>query len=57
MSVVLKIAMPASANSDQAPTTSTLEPVINAVINSLAFPFTVDIVALLNYDKPINNAK
>ena len=57
MSVVLKIAMPASANSDQAPTTSTLEPVIDAIINSLAFPFTVDIVALLNYDKPINNAK
>jgi hypothetical protein len=57
MHVVLKIAMPAFANSNQAPNTSTLKPVINAIINSLAFSFTIDIVTLFNYDKPINIAK
>jgi hypothetical protein len=54
--VVLKLAIPANANLDQAPTTSTLEPVIDAILATLNFPFRVDIVAFINYERPIINA-
>ena len=54
--VVLKLGIPANANSDQAPTTSTLEPVIDAILAALNFPFRVDIVAFINYERPIINA-
>jgi hypothetical protein len=49
--------MPTTANSDQAPTTSTLEEVLDTIIKSLSLTFPVDIVAIFNYAKPIDNVK
>jgi hypothetical protein len=55
--IILKFAMPTTANSDQAPTTSTLKEVIDSIINSLSLIFVVNIVAIFNYNKPIDNVK
>jgi hypothetical protein len=55
--VVIKIAMPTTANSDQAPTTLTLEEVLDVIITSLSLSFPIDIVAILNYAQPIDNVK
>jgi hypothetical protein len=55
--IVIKIAMPTMANSDQAPTTLTLEEVLDAIITSLSLSFPIDIVAILNYAQPIDNVK
>jgi hypothetical protein len=55
--VIIKIAMPTTANSDQAPTTMTLEEVLNAIITSLSLSFPIDVVAILNYAQPIDNVK
>ena len=55
--IILKLAMPTTVISDHAPTTSTLEEVIDTIINSLSLTFVIDIVAIFNYDKPINNGK
>jgi hypothetical protein len=49
--------MPANANSDQAPTTSTLKGVIDAIIASLSLPFNVDIITIFNYNRLIDNIK
>ncbi len=55
--VIIKIAMPATANLDQAPATLTLEEVLDTIIKSLSLTFPVDIVAIFNYAKPIDNVK
>jgi hypothetical protein len=55
--IILKFAMPTTANSDQAPTTSTLKEVIDSIINSLSLTFVVNIVAIFKYNKPINNIR
>jgi hypothetical protein len=55
--VVVKLAIPSNANSDQAPTTAILEEVINAIISHLSFTFPINIVALFNYSVPVDNAK
>jgi hypothetical protein len=55
--VMVKLAIPSNANSDQAPTTAILEEVINAIISHLSFTFPINIVALFNYLVPVNNAK
>jgi hypothetical protein len=47
--VIIKIAMPTTANSDQGPTTLTLEEVLDVIITSLSLSFPIDIVAILNY--------
>ncbi len=49
--------MLANANSNQAPATSTLKEVIDAIIASLSLPFDVDIITLFNYYRPIDNIK
>jgi hypothetical protein len=49
--------MPATANLDQAPTTSTLKEVLDTIIKSLSLTFPVNIVANFNYAKPIDNVK
>ena len=51
--IVVKIAIVASESCDQSPTTSALEPVINAIVTSLGLPFTVDRVAILSFDTAI----
>jgi hypothetical protein len=55
--IILKFAMPTTANSDQAPTTLPLKEVIDSIISSLSLTFVTNIVAIFNYDKPINNVK
>ena len=55
--VIIKIAMPAMANLDQAPTISTLEEVLDTIIKSLSLTFLVNIIAIFNYAKPIYNVK
>ena len=55
--VIIKIAMPTTANSDQGPTTLTLEEVLDVIITSLSLSFPIDIVAILNYAQPIDNIK
>jgi hypothetical protein len=49
--------MPTTANSDQAPTTLTLEEVLDAIIISLSLSFPIDIVTNFNYAQPIDNVK
>jgi hypothetical protein len=55
--IIIKIAINTTANSDQAPTTSILEEVIDTIINSLSLSFPVDIVSIINYSQPIDNVK
>ena len=55
--IIIKIAINTTANSDQAPTTSILEEVIDTIINSLTLSFPVDIVSIINYSQPIDNVK
>jgi hypothetical protein len=55
--VIIKIAMPTTANSDQAPTTLTLKEVLDAIITCLSLSFPINIVAILNYAQPIDNVK
>jgi len=55
--VIIKIAMPTTANSDQAPTTLILEEVLDTIITSLFLSCPIDIVAILNYAQPIDNVK
>ena len=51
--IVIKIAIVASDSCDQSPTTSALEPVIDAIIDSLGLPFPIDRVAILSFDTAI----
>jgi hypothetical protein len=51
--IVVKIAIVASDSCDQSPTTSALEPVIDAIISSINLPFVVDRVAILSFDTAI----
>jgi len=51
--IVVKMAIVASESCDQSPTTSALEPVINAIISSLGLSFTIDRVAILSFDNAI----
>ncbi len=51
--IVVKIAIVASDSCDQSPTTSALEPVIDAIIASINLPFVVDRVAILSFDTAI----
>jgi hypothetical protein len=55
--IIIKLAINTTANSDQAPTTSILEEVIDTIINSLTLSFPVDIVSIINYSQPIDNVK
>jgi len=55
--IVIKLAIPSNANSDQAPTTTILEQLLDTIILHLAFTFPIDIVALFNYSMPVDNAK
>jgi hypothetical protein len=55
--IINKITMNTTANSDQAPTTSILEEVIDIIINSLSLSYLVDIVSIINYSQTINNIK
>ena len=51
--IVVKLAIVASDSCDQSPTTSALEPVIDAIISSLGLTFTIDRVAILSFDNAI----
>jgi len=55
--VIIKLTTPTIAISDQAPNTSTLEEVLDTIINSLSLNFLIDIIAIFNYAQPIDNVK
>jgi hypothetical protein len=48
--IVIKLAIMASATCNQKPITNALEPVIDAVISSLGLSFHVDRIAILHFD-------
>jgi hypothetical protein len=56
--VVIKLAIPSNANSDQALTTTILYQLIDTIILHLAFRFPINIVSLFNYhaDRGIRNS-